>query len=166
MLCSSTTAPAWLDIPWSSQFFNIKFLWNHKEYFSDWMFAQYRGIGEIGECICPLCWSIQYNFVRDGSRYNKREWACTPLPHQPELILPSWRNVRQKVNIATLCVLCDCSLFMLHQLLNLAPQYSKRCIFWICSSLYLLRRQNTRWKKLFGGVGLLEEKHWENNPPF
>ncbi len=38
---------------------------------------------------------LKKNFVRDG-RYIERGWACTPHPHQPGIIFPSWWNVRQK----------------------------------------------------------------------
>jgi hypothetical protein len=32
-----------------------------------------------GDCICPLSWSVHFNFVRDGN-YSERGWACTPHP--------------------------------------------------------------------------------------
>jgi hypothetical protein len=57
-----------------------------------------------GQCICPLSWSVHCNFTGDG-KCNKRGWACTPHPHQPRLILPSWLNVRQKADVTTLCTL-------------------------------------------------------------
>jgi hypothetical protein len=38
--------------------------------------------------------------------YSERGWACTPHPDQAGLIFPPWWNVRQKVAISTLCVLC------------------------------------------------------------
>ncbi len=57
-----------------------------------------------GWCICPLSWSVHCNFTGDG-KCNERGWACTPHPHQPGLILPSWLNVRQKAAVATLCTL-------------------------------------------------------------
>ncbi len=56
---------------------------------------------ETGQCICPLSWSVHCNFTGDG-KCNKRGWACTPHPHQPRLILPSWLNVRQKADVTTL----------------------------------------------------------------
>ncbi len=52
----------------------------------------------------PLSWSVHCNFTGDG-KCNERGWACTPHPHQPGLILPSWLNVRQKAAVATLCTL-------------------------------------------------------------
>ncbi len=60
---------------------------------------------KLGDYICPLSWTVHCNFVRDG-KYSKRGWTCTPHPHQPELIFPSWWKVRQKSTVATLCVLC------------------------------------------------------------
>ncbi len=57
-----------------------------------------------GQCICPLNWSVHCNFTDEG-KCNKRGWACTPHPHQPGPILPSWLNVRQKAAVATLCTL-------------------------------------------------------------
>ncbi len=47
---------------------------------------------------------IHCNFTGDG-KCKERGWACTPHPHQPGLILPSWWNVRQKAAFATLCTL-------------------------------------------------------------
>jgi hypothetical protein len=41
--------------------------------------STYRGRVEVGECICPLSWSIHQNFVHDG-KYSERGWACTPPP--------------------------------------------------------------------------------------
>ncbi len=38
--------------------------------------------------VCPLSWNVHCNFPGDG-KCNKRGWACTPHPHQPELILPT-----------------------------------------------------------------------------
>ncbi len=70
--------------------------------------STYRGRGEIGGvclAICPLSSSVHHIFVCD-SRYKERGFASTPHPHLPWLLLPSWWNVRQKVAIATLCVLC------------------------------------------------------------
>ncbi len=58
-----------------------------------------------GECICHLSWrypATLYLMVY----IVKRGWACTPYPHQPGLIFPSWWNLRQKSAVATLCVLC------------------------------------------------------------
>jgi hypothetical protein len=57
-----------------------------------------------GQCICQLSWSVHCNFTCDG-KCNERGWACTPHPHQPGLILPSWWNVRQKAAVTTLCTL-------------------------------------------------------------
>jgi hypothetical protein len=57
-----------------------------------------------GYCVCPLSWSIHCNFTGDGN-CNERGWACTPHPHQPGQILPSWLNVRQKAAVTTLCTL-------------------------------------------------------------
>ncbi len=37
--------------------------------------STYRGREEMGGGICPLSWSVLYNFVRDD-RYNERGWAC------------------------------------------------------------------------------------------
>ncbi len=48
--------------------------------------------------------TVHCNFTGDG-KFNERGWACTPHPHQPRLILPSWLNVRQKAAVATLCTL-------------------------------------------------------------
>jgi hypothetical protein len=62
------------------------------------------GRDETGQCICPLSWSVHCNFTGEG-KCNERGWACTPHPHQPELILPSSLNVRQKAAVATLCTL-------------------------------------------------------------
>ncbi len=47
--------------------------------------------------ICPLSWTIQHNFERDG----ERGWLA-PHPHQAGMIFPSWWNVRQQLAIATL----------------------------------------------------------------
>ncbi len=60
------------------------------------------------QCICPLSWSVHCNFTGEG-KCSERGWACTPTPHQPGLISPSWLNVRQKAAVATLCTLW-CSL--------------------------------------------------------
>ncbi len=57
-----------------------------------------------GQFICPLSWSLHCNFPGDG-KCNKRGWACTHHPHQPRLILPSWRNERQKADVPTMCTL-------------------------------------------------------------
>ncbi len=38
-----------------------------------------------GRCICPLSWSVHWNFAGDG-KCNERGWACTPHP------LPAWAN--------------------------------------------------------------------------
>ncbi len=57
-----------------------------------------------GLCVCPLSWSLHCNFTDDG-KCNERGWACTPHPHQPGIILPSWLNVRQKAAVATLYTL-------------------------------------------------------------
>jgi hypothetical protein len=60
-----------------------------------------------GKCVCPLSWSVHCNFTSD-CKCNERGWACrAPPPHQPGLILPSGRNVRQKAAVATLCTLWD-----------------------------------------------------------
>ncbi len=68
--------------------------------------TEYISIQEMkqGQCICPLSWSVHCNFTGDG-KCNERGWACTPHPHQPSLILPSWLNVRQKAEVTTLCTL-------------------------------------------------------------
>jgi hypothetical protein len=68
--------------------------------------TEYIGIGiKRGKCICPLSWIVHCTLVRDG-KYSERVWTCTPHPHQPGLIFSSFWNVRQKVAVATLCVLC------------------------------------------------------------
>jgi hypothetical protein len=59
-----------------------------------------------GKCVCPLSWSVHCNFTGDGN-CNERGWACTPHPHQPGLILPSWWNVRQNAAVAILCTLWE-----------------------------------------------------------
>jgi hypothetical protein len=41
---------------------------------------------------------VMVNVIKGG-------WVCTPHPHQPGLILPSWLNVRQKATVAILCTL-------------------------------------------------------------
>ena len=68
--------------------------------------TEYISLQEMkqGQCICPLSWSVHYNFTGDG-KCNKRGWASTPHPHQPILILPSWLIVRQKAEVTTLCTL-------------------------------------------------------------
>jgi hypothetical protein len=68
--------------------------------------TEYISLQEMkqGQCICPLSWSVHCNFIGDG-KCNERGWACTPHPHQPRLILPSWLNVRQKADVTTLCTL-------------------------------------------------------------
>jgi len=56
----------------------------------------YRGRVELGECISPLSWSITKTLT---------EWkgmGVHPHPHQAGLIFPSWWNIRQKVDIASL----------------------------------------------------------------
>ncbi len=58
-----------------------------------------------GQCVCPLSWSVHCNFTGEG-KCNEKGWACTPHPHQPGQILPSWLNVSQKAAVATLCTLC------------------------------------------------------------
>ncbi len=70
--------------------------------------TEYISLQEMkqGQCICPLSWSVHYNFTRDG-KCNKRGWACTPHPHQPSLILPSWLIVRQKADVTA----CDEELY-------------------------------------------------------
>ncbi len=49
---------------------------------------------------------IEWKGVGVHPSLSERGWACTPHPHQPGLIFPSWWNIRQKSAIATLCVLC------------------------------------------------------------
>ncbi len=68
--------------------------------------TEYISLQEMkqGQCICPLSWSVHCNFTGDG-KCNKRGWACTPHPHQPRQILPSWLNVRQKADVTSLCTL-------------------------------------------------------------
>ncbi len=68
--------------------------------------TEYISLQEMkqGQCICPLSWSVHCNFTGDD-KCNKRGWGCTPHPHQPRQILPSWLNVRQKADVTTLCTL-------------------------------------------------------------
>jgi hypothetical protein len=40
--------------------------------------STYRGRVAIGECICPLSWSVHYNFVRDGIDKVKGGERATP----------------------------------------------------------------------------------------
>jgi hypothetical protein len=68
-------------------------------------------------CICSLSWSVHCNFTGDGECSEKGR-ACTPHPHQPGLILPSWSNVRQKATVATLCTLCSIQILLLHRIIN------------------------------------------------
>ncbi len=63
----------------------------------------YRGRDEVGGVDLP---SQLERTLQHGGKCSERGWACTPHHHQPGLIFPSWCNVRQKVAIATLCVLC------------------------------------------------------------
>jgi hypothetical protein len=67
--------------------------------------STYRGRVEIGECICPLSWSVHHNFVRDG-RYcsSERGWACT-RPHQMSSFFHQPRMYARKWPLP-LCVLC------------------------------------------------------------
>ncbi len=57
------------------------------------------------EIVWVYSWSVHCNFVRDGKGSIGAERA-PPYLHQPRLIFPSWRNVRQTAAVATLCVLC------------------------------------------------------------
>ncbi len=72
---------------------------------------------------CPLSWSVHCNFTGDG-KCNERGLACTPHPHQPGLILPSWWNVRQKAAVATLCTLW---LYLSRAVLLCPALYSLQC---------------------------------------
>jgi hypothetical protein len=61
-----------------------------------------------GVRICPLSWSVHHNFVLDG-RYTVVKWGGRAPTHRHQtgqIFLSLW-NVRQKVAIATLCVLCE-----------------------------------------------------------
>ncbi len=62
--------------------------------------------------------------MRGGGR------ACTPHPHQPGLILPSWLNVRQKEAVATLCNLSQ------------KPSFSER---WFFNNLYAKAEGSRLW---------------------
>ncbi len=88
-----------------------------------WLYHRVHILVEMkqGQCICPLSWSVHCNFTGEG-KCNERGWACSPHPHQPGQILPSWLNVRQKAAVATLCTLW--------------------CRFWVrlCSTLLHIRR--------------------------
>ncbi len=68
--------------------------------------STYRGRVEIGGSVSALSAGV-YTTLYMMVDIVKGGWACTPHPHQAWQIFPSWRNVRQKVAIATLCVLCD-----------------------------------------------------------
>ncbi len=67
-----------------------------------------------------------HNFARDGRC--EMGWAQPPPPHQTGLILPSWWNARQKVPIATLCVLC----VYLFPMNRIARFYSLHICLYIC----------------------------------
>jgi hypothetical protein len=47
--------------------------------------STYRGRVEIGECICPLSWSVHHNLV-SNDRYSERGWAYTTT------LSPGWPN--------------------------------------------------------------------------
>ncbi len=76
---------------------------------------------KIAAAYCPLIWSVRVhcNFTGDG-KCNKRGWACTPHPHQPRQILPSWLNVRQKAYVTSLCTLWS-------QVRGYSIQYTLQC---------------------------------------
>jgi hypothetical protein len=76
--------------------------------------------------VCPLSWSGHCNFTGDG-KCNERGRACTPHPHQPGLILPSWLNVRQKAAVATLCTLCPVAL--IDDISLWPPAQNKSCCY-------------------------------------
>ncbi len=66
--------------------------------------STYRGGVEIGGvyALSAGAYTIVYvmvDIVKGGAQ-------CTHHSHQPRQIFPSWWNIRQKVTIATLCVLC------------------------------------------------------------
>ncbi len=63
-------------------------------------------VGEKGECISPLCWSVHHNFVHDG-RCSGRGWVGMH-PHLTSLDYFSTMmecTILQKVAVATLCTL-------------------------------------------------------------
>jgi hypothetical protein len=59
-----------------------------------------------GECICPLSWSVHWNFVRDGKYLVEWKGVGVHPPSSPTRAdFSIIRNVRQEAAIATLCLL-------------------------------------------------------------
>ncbi len=117
-----------------------------------------------GQCICPLSWSVHCNFTGDG-KCNKKGWACTPYPHQPRQILPSWLNVRQKADVTTLCtpliygVLCDAVHHIRTRFTNKPHPIWLDCVMHRhhhAQSTYIRRVQFCVWRL---------PKYWPSHPP-
>jgi hypothetical protein len=67
----------------------LKVVTNEKgEALGEVLTTEYISLQEMkqGQCICPLSWSVHCKFTGDG-KCNKRGWACTPPPAQPNFTL-------------------------------------------------------------------------------